>query len=274
MSSENRQSNVLAWSLLVVLGGGLLTVLLSYSPPVDISVEGHRIDEAFGYTTRLITIYFAIVLFVMGYCLVRFRARPGHSAEYIEGNQPRHLLMTGALAASVFMLIDMRLIATSAHDASEIFWKFPTGKDVVKIQVLGQQFEWHFRYAGPDAKFNTADDVETTALLHVPKGKPILMQLRSKDVIHSLFLPNVRLKQDAIPGRQTQLWFQATVPGDYELACAELCGLGHYKMRGQFIVDEPADFDAWIAAQSKDAEEEYDADDKTANWGWDWEARN
>ncbi|MBI3890179.1 MAG: hypothetical protein HY303_01465, partial [Candidatus Wallbacteria bacterium] len=248
------------------------TVLLSYSQPVDISLDGHRIDEAFLYTTRLIACYFLIVVAVMGYCLLRFQARPGHKAEYIRGDQPRHLLLTGALAASVFLLIDLRLIDTAGRDVSEVFWKYPAGKDVLPIEVMAQQFEWHFRYAGPDGKFNTPDDIESNGTLHVPTGRPVVMRLRARDVIHCLFLPNVRLKQDVIPGRQTQLWFQAAKTGDYEIACAQLCGLGHYKMRGQFVSEDPKDFDAWLAKAGKEAAEEYDPKDQTSNWGWDWES--
>lgn len=260
-------------SVLTVLGGGLLVLLAAVDQPKDVSVHGHRIDAAFNYTTTLIAVYFAIVVAVMGYCLVKFRERPGHRAWYTHGDEWRHLALTGVLALSVFVFVDTKLIHTAAEDATEVFWNFPQGKDVVRVEVRAQQFEWHVRYAGPDGKFNSADDVVTIGDLHMPVGRPVVFQMRSKDVIHSFFLPNFRFKQDVVPGRTTRMWVEAKEAGSCELVCAELCGLGHYRMKGQVTLEDGAAFDKWVAAQSKEAAEEYDASDKEANWGWDWEAR-
>ena len=91
------------------------------------------------------------------------------------------------------------------------------------------------------------DDVELGNELHVPVNQNILVDLTSKDVLHSFFLPVVRLKQDVVPGRTIRAWFNATVPGRYELPCAELCGFGHYTMRGFLIVHSPEDYAKWVA---------------------------
>jgi len=90
------------------------------------------------------------------------------------------------------------------------------------------------------------DDITTINQLHVPVGKPVIVRLSSKDVIHSFFLPVMRVKQDVIPGQVVPVWFQAREAGNFEIACAQLCGLGHYRMRGFFIVDKADQFKSWL----------------------------
>jgi len=118
------------------------------------------------------------------------------------------------------------------------------------VRVEPEQFAWNAQYAGPDGVFDTADDVRVINDLHVPIGRPVLVSLKSKDVIHSFFLPNFRIKQDAVPGIVTHLTFEATKTGTYDIACAQLCGLGHYRMRGELTVDSQKDFDKWILSNS------------------------
>ena len=96
----------------------------------------------------------------------------------------------------------------------------------------------------------TEDDVQITNELHVPKGEEIVLRIKSQDVLHSFFLPNLRIKQDVVPGMSQHLWFRANKNGIYDIVCAELCGWGHYKMRGRLTVQEPADFQKWLAEQS------------------------
>ena len=90
------------------------------------------------------------------------------------------------------------------------------------------------------------DDVTTINQLHLPVDKPALIYLSSKDVIHSFFLPNLRVKQDAVPGLNVPIWFEATKTGKYEIACAQLCGLGHYRMRGFMTIMSEDDYAAWM----------------------------
>lgn len=273
MKYDGSQLSIATPALALALGGALFVFLGTVEQPTDLSLEGHRIDDAFNYTCTLITVYFALVVGVMAYCLYAFRERPGHRAHYTHGNEPRHLVLTFLLAASVFVFIDTKLVHKALEDVTEVFWAFPSGKDVVRIEIRAQQFEWHARYPGPDGAFNTADDVERINELHLPVGRPVVFQLRSKDVVHSFFLPSFRLKQDVVPGRTTRMWVQARTAGACEIVCAQLCGLGHYRMRGQVTVEEGPAFDAWVARESKAAAEEYDPADTDANWGWDWEAR-
>ena len=150
--------------------------------------------------------------------------------------------------------------------ASIYFSDLPTNATIVEI--TGEQFQWNFHYAGPDGQFGRSDtklitstnyigldrsdpvakdDVVSVGVMHVPVGKPVRVRLRSKDVIHSFFLPNFRMKQDAVPGMGIEVWFTPTTPGQYEVACAELCGLGHYRMKAALTVDESeAQFNEWL----------------------------
>jgi cytochrome c oxidase subunit 2 len=119
----------------------------------------------------------------------------------------------------------------------------------IHVQVTAKQFNWEIVYPGPDGKFGSEDDLQIENEMHVPVNKVVRVYLRSKDVIHSFFLPNLRLKQDAVPGREIQAWFEATKPGKYELPCAELCGFGHSGMLGHLTVHTADDYAAWVKEQ-------------------------
>ena len=117
----------------------------------------------------------------------------------------------------------------------------------LEIEITAEQFAWNIRYAGADGRLDTADDITTLNQLHLPVGQTVLVRLRSKDVIHSFFVPQFRMKQDAVPGFTGRLWLQVTKTGHFEIACAELCGLGHYRMRGFLTVESAEAFRAWLA---------------------------
>jgi cytochrome c oxidase subunit 2 len=116
----------------------------------------------------------------------------------------------------------------------------------VRVRIAGEQFAWNVTYPGPDAVFDTPDDITSLFEIHVPVDATVGVTLRSKDVIHSFFVPQLRLKQDALPGREIPVWFEVTEPGQYEILCAELCGFGHYKMRGLLTVHGAEDYEAWL----------------------------
>ncbi|HLB76401.1 MAG TPA: cytochrome c oxidase subunit II [Candidatus Dormibacteraeota bacterium] len=144
----------------------------------------------------------------------------------------------------------------------------PPPADAMLIEVTGQQFAWNVRYPGPDGMLgrtdhllasqenpigldksdpHSADDVLLLNQMVLPQDRPVRVQIRSMDVIHSFFLPNFRVKQDAVPGMTVQIWFRPQGIGDYEIACAEHCGLGHYRMRGQVHVVSAPGFDKALA---------------------------
>ncbi len=113
--------------------------------------------------------------------------------------------------------------------------------------MTAKQFNWQITYPGADGKFGTADDKTLLDEMHVPVNKVVHVHLRSQDVIHSFFVPQFRMKQDAVPGREIVQWFEATKPGKYELPCAELCGFGHSGMKGWIYVHTPEDYGKWAA---------------------------
>jgi cytochrome c oxidase subunit 2 len=250
--------------------------------PKSISVWGDHIDELFRHTYELTMIAFLAVLFILIGCCVLYREKEGRKAEYFHGDQKIHILATAGLAALVFFGIDYQLEAKSRRVLEEYFIGFPKqGDEALRVEVRGEQFRWKFRYAGPDGEFGNGDDVVSYEF-HVPVGRKVVVTLHSKDVIHSFYMPFIRLKQDAVPGITTSLWFVAREVGDYEVGCAELCGSGHTKMRNPFYVQSEADYEAWLQGLYAEEVEEDDPDmgedenedtGEYTNWGWTWKDR-
>ena len=240
-------------------------------PPEDISSSGHLIMWLFNYTTYVNLFWFSLVclgLFGFSYLYSQKRHK---KAFYTHGNEKKHLLITALIGLGVFLSVDMVITKVSSRDIKEVFWNFPEdSEELVKVQVYAQQWAWNFRYAGRDGEFNTADDVVLLNDLVVPVGKKVMVQMTSKDVIHSFYLPNVRLKADAIPGRFAKLWFDANKVGEYEVACAEMCGIHHYLMKGKMTVLSQEDYDSWKNEQEDIAIATNDTESENLRWGWAW----
>jgi cytochrome c oxidase subunit 2 len=241
--------------------------------PRDVSLDGHLVDGALGYLTVTTGIAFALLVAVLLATLVLHRSRGGRrQAFYTHGNRIRDHVLTFALGLTLFVAVDVTLATRSARDLGERFWRYPDGDPhALRVEVTARQWSWTFRTAGPDGRFATADDVVTLNELHVPIGRPIYVKLRSRDVVHSFYLPNFRTKLDAIPGSTTRLWFQARETGRFEIGCAQHCGVSHYKMRGLLTVDGEADYAAWLARAETDSRLRHDPSDGTASDAWDWE---
>ncbi len=139
------------------------------------------------------------------------------------------------------------VVEAYGHPIWKLIVSAPRGNALV-VQVQARQFVWEIRHPGADGRLATEDDIEVQNELHVPVGVPIELRLRSKDVIHSFFLPTVRLKQDVLPGVEIRRWFLPTRVGRFPLACAELCGFAHYRMGGALIVHDPESYQRWLAA--------------------------
>ena len=239
--------------------------------PIDISLNGHLGDYLFDLTTVEITILFIIMCIWIGWAVLRHNEK-NHKAKYDHGDDKRANVSTAILAGLVFVCVDGVLLYNSYVDLNEVFWNFPTeAQHPVIVEVMAQQWAWNFRYPGPDGKFNTPDDIVTFNDLHIPVGRPVYASIQSKDVVHSFYLPNFRIKQDAFPGTTTRMWFQATQPGAFEIACAQHCGANHYKMEGAITADTPEQYAAWEKAQVAEAQRRYDPGDVEAHWGWEWE---
>jgi cytochrome c oxidase subunit II len=243
----------------------------SYGLPHDASVDGHRIDWLIKVTMGFVTILFVIMcIWIVWACLKHDK---GHKAEYDHGDARHQVRFAAGLSALIFFVVDGNLWVNSTLDVNDAFWNFDkveADPATVRIEVDAHQWAWDARYAGPDGKFNTPDDIVTLNEIPVPVGRPILLELASADVIHSFYLPNFRVKRDAMPGMINRLWFEAKETGDFEIGCAQHCGTNHYKMRGFLRVLSQPEYDKWAAEASKNGERGYNKDDELAHWGWDW----
>lgn len=215
--------------------------------PENISTYGGDVDGVFYLIYWIVGFWFILTEAAIIYFVVRYRRRSDRGATYVRGDR-WHELAWVLVPAAVILVLDLSIDAAGARVWDRVKTHLPAGD--VHLVVAAKQFEWRTTYPGADARLGTADDFTVGSELHVPAGKDIRITLRSDDVIHSFFLPNVRLKQDVIPGRDIDVWFNATKTGRYELACAELCGFGHYTMRGTLVVHPPDEYDTWAAQQA------------------------
>ncbi|MFQ5665698.1 MAG: cytochrome c oxidase subunit II [Candidatus Binatia bacterium] len=206
--------------------------------PEDASTFGPQIDRLFYLIYYITGATFVLVTVLLVAFLVMYRHRDGRRATYTHGNSTLEIIWTVVPALILVMLAFM-----SEEQWSRIKKHAPPAD--VQVRVTAKQFNWEVLYPGPDGKFDTADDYEVDNDLHVPVNKVVWVLLHSKDVIHSFFVPVLRLKQDALPGREIRVWFEATKPGQYEIPCAELCGFGHSGMKGLLTVQDAADYEAW-----------------------------
>jgi len=244
--------------------------------PHDASLDGHLVDGVIGYLTLTTGLAFAAVLVFLAIALIFHRERAGRTrAHHTHGNRPRDRALTFGVALVMFVVIDVTLAARAAGELSGTFWRYPdTDPNALRVEVTARQWSWTFRTAGPDGRFGTLDDVVTLNEVDVPVGRPIYLKLRSRDVVHSLYLPSFRTKIDAIPGSTTRLWFQAQEAGRFEIACAQHCGVSHYKMRGLLIARPESDYRSWLARAQIDSRLRADATEPAAReaaGGWDWE---
>jgi cytochrome c oxidase subunit II len=150
--------------------------------------------------------------------------------------------------------------------------QFPETRDAILVHAVGQQFNWTFHLPGPDGVFGrrdvnlvtaanqlgldandpaAKDDIVVPGELHVPVDRSVIIELSSKDVIHNFCLPHMRIAQDAIPGSIIPMWFKPIKTGTYEVICGQLCGLGHYSMKGSVVVDTPQDYEAWLKERAE-----------------------
>ncbi|HZM49341.1 MAG TPA: cytochrome c oxidase subunit II [Vicinamibacteria bacterium] len=219
------------------------------------------IDHALAITLAVTGLVFIITNLMLAWFGYAYQDGPGAKAAYWH-DSPR-LEMT-------WTLVTAGILAVFLFNALSLWAKVtaPPPADAVLIEVTGQQFAWNVRYPGKDGVLGKTDHLQASQdnpiglvkddpaakddllllnQIYLPKDRPVRVQVRSMDVIHSFFLPNFRVKQDAMPGMTIDIWFTPTELGDFEIACAEHCGLGHYRMRGAVHVVPAADLDKTVA---------------------------
>lgn len=214
--------------------------------PENISTYGGEIDAVFTLIFYIVGFWFLLTEGALVFFMIRYRRRPDRRATYVRGERPAELAWL-LVPAAIVLVLDLGIDVTGGRAWARVKEYLPAGG--VDVRVTAKQFNWDITYPGPDGQFETGDDLTLENELHVPVGQNVHVILRSSDVIHSFFLPNVRLKQDMLPGRTVTAWFNATKPGRYELGCAELCGFGHYTMRGFLTVHPAEEYQRWVREQ-------------------------
>jgi cytochrome c oxidase subunit II len=235
--------------------------------PLPAAAHAGDVDQIMRLVHWLMLVLFAGWSAFFGFVLVRFRRRRQPVANY-HGTKARWStwLECGVLAAEVILLAFFSIPVWSARiDA------LPAERDSTVVRVIAEQFAWNVHYPGHDGVFGRTsirlvgpdnpigldrrdpaaqDDITTINRMNLPIGKPVLVYLSTKDVIHSFGLPEMRVKLDATPGIVQPVWFTPVETGEWDIACSQLCGLGHYRMRGVYAIQPQADFDAWVAREA------------------------
>ncbi len=254
---------VFAIVLILLVVGSVLFHILSPWYLTELASNWSTIDFTLDLTFWVTGFIFVFVNLFMVYAIIRFRYDPKKRSAYQPEDKKLEGWLTGITAVGVAALLTPGLFVWAD------FVTVP--EDAHVIEAVGQQWNWSFRLPGKDGKFgavesryvsdenpfgmerddpNGQDDVLVSSqTVHLPIDKPVKVNLRSKDVLHDFAVAQFRVKMDMVPGLVTYLWFTPTRTGEFEILCEELCGVAHHAMRGMVVVDEQADFDAWLAEQ-------------------------
>ena len=250
----------LTLGLLLLVAASVFAFLIRKQMPALASAEGVFVDQQMRFSLLILGIFFVLTHIALGLMIWRYRER-GRSANAITSNYKLELVWMGVVLAilGVLTFTGARALAATRTYAE---------RNTIHLEVTGMQFQWYFRYPGPDGAFGeikpelidasvgnplgldpadreSHDDIVSTYAV-VPVGHTIDLSVVSQDVIHSFFMPTMRIKQDAVPGLNTHVRFTPTKLGSYEVACAELCGLGHYRMNTQVHVVSEAEYERWL----------------------------
>jgi cytochrome c oxidase subunit 2 len=237
--------------------------------PIPASTHAGEIDQMIALVHWLMLILFVGWGLYFVYVLFRFRRGSNPKASYTGAKGKISKGTEVAVAIVEVLLLVFYAIPAWARRVRA----FPAENEAVVVRVVGHQFAWEIQYAGPDGKFgrtaanlvtsdnllgidrrdpDAKDDVITSNQLNLPVDRPVLVHLSSQDVIHSFGLTEMRVKQDAIPGMQIPVWFIPNRVGNYEISCSQLCGLGHFRMRGFVNIQSAADYQKWYDDQEKE----------------------
>jgi len=276
-----RSNNLNAFLFVVVFVVGIVAFWLSYVDasknflPESASLHGVRTDHLFWVIMGILVFAFIATNAFLYIFPFMYKFKEDRRAYYYTDNHKLEMVWT--IIPAVVMA---GLVFYGYKEWTAITSPAPKGAEV--IEVMGKQFAWQVRYPGADGKlgkynYRLIDAVNEFGInfedsssyddfipreLHMPKGQPVLLQIRARDVLHSVFLPHFRVKMDAVPGMPTKFWFVPSISTaemrvktnnpnfNYELACTEICGRGHYAMRFIVVVDEPADYAKWKASQA------------------------
>lgn len=283
--SKAQTNRLMAWLLLITFFVGMYGIwvcheaLIDKMLPVSASQHGVQYDKMFKITLIVTGIVFVITQFALFWFSFKYQSTPGRKSEFFAHNNKLEIIWTTIPAVAMAILV-----ITGLKNWSLMTYEKYTPKDAMVVEVVGKQFNWIIRYPGKDGvlgkknfrnindvdnvlgmdwddKNNMDDVVLQNGELHLIKDKPVKLIIGSRDVIHDVGLPHFRMKMDAVPGIVTTMWFTPTITTNemkeitgnpdfvYEISCDQMCGKGHYSMRGTVIVHTEEEYKAWMAEQ-------------------------
>ncbi len=205
------------------------------------------IDRLFDVITLLVGIPFLIACYLFFSFILRFKAKSGKKAMYITGTEHQYIKWIH-WAHIPILTFDVIIVVMAVNVWYDVKQNLPEANATVR--VIAQQWAWTFVHPGPDNVLDTADDITTVNELHVAANTLYHYKLEAKDVLHNFSVPVFRLKQDAIPGRVITGWFEATRTGEFDIQCAEICGIGHGLMPARIFIASSEQHAAWVEANS------------------------
>lgn len=252
---------------LLVIG----SVIFHFASPwwfTDIAADWGSIDFTINVTFWVTGFVFIAVNLFLAYCVYKFRQKDGHKAVYEPENHKLEIWLSGITTVGVVLMLAPGLFVWAS------FVTVP--EEATEYEVMGQQWQWAFRYPGADGQLGYAETALVTETnpfginpddprgqddiividpeMHLPVNKPVKALLRSNDVLHNYTVPQFRVKMDLVPGLVSYLWFDPNKEGRYDILCQELCGIGHFIMRGAIVIESEQDYEAWLATKPTFAE--------------------
>lgn len=251
---------------LVLIAIVIASVLFHFASPwwaTSLASNWQQMDDTLTITLVVTGIFFVVIIFFLAYTLLRYRHRDGGRAAYEPENKRLERWLIGVTTVGIALLLAPGLLVYAKYIN-------PPG-DALVLEVLGLQWQWHYRFPGTDGKLGLTDMRFVSAAnpfglnpgdpagqddflvvgdeVHLPLNKPVKVLLRSHDVLHDFYVPPFRARMNIVPGQVSTFWFMPTVLGRYEAMCAQLCGVGHSNMRGYVVVEDEAAFQSWLKAQ-------------------------
>ena len=254
---------IVALVLVILAVGSVVFHFVSPWSATEIASNWGMIDTTISITFLITGVVYVIVLLFTAYCVWRYRHKEGRKAEYEPENKKMEAWLIGLTTVGVVALLAPGLF---------VWGQFVTvPDDAAEFEVLGKQWEWAYRFPGEDGVLGTSDvrhinDENPFGVnpddpngqddilvefedLHLPLNQPVKVLLRSIDVLHDFYVPEFRAKMDMVPGQVSFFWFTPTRTGTFDILCAELCGSGHFAMRGKVVIEEEAAYRTWLAEQ-------------------------
>ncbi|WP_416051665.1 c-type cytochrome [Cupriavidus basilensis] len=253
----------IAIAIVIIVVASVLFHFLSPWWATPLASNWKQMDDTLTITLVITGIFFVIINLFVAYIVWRYRHRDGARAAYQPENRKLELWLTAGTTLGVIALLAPGLFVYAEYVRPPA--------DAMVLEVVGQQWQWGFRFPGRGGQLGTSDPRFVTPAnplgvnpddprgqddiivagqeVHLPLNRPVKVLLRSKDVLHDFYVPPFRARMNMVPGTVTSFWFTPTKAGTYEILCAQLCGVGHYNMRGHVVVEDEAAFQAWLARQ-------------------------